>query len=335
MSTRREFLGRAALATTAGLVGLHRAAGAAEPPPETTRLKVVRRTDALCISPQMVAEDLLRGEGFADLQYMAVTGGGGIEKALAAGEADLSMHYAAALVMRIDAGDPVVVLAGGHVGCFELFATERVRSVRDLKGRRVAVPEDSNTLPGALVGIMLSQLGLNPRTAVTWVPSRGAEHARLLSEGKIDAFLAFPPTSQELRARKIGHVVLNSAVDRPWSQYFCCVLAGHREFVRKHPVATKRAARAILKAADLCALEPDRAARALVDRSFVANYDGARQMFKELPYGKWREFNPEETMRFYALRLHEAGLIKSTPQKILAQGTDWRFFNELRKELKG
>ena len=33
------------------------------------------------------------------------------------------------------------------------------------------------------------------------------------------------------------------------------------------------------------------------------------------------------------LRLHEAGMIKSSPQKIL-QGTDWRFFNELKKELK-
>ena len=30
-----------------------------------------------------------------------------------------------------------------------------------------------------------------------------------------------------------------------------------------------------------------------------------------------------------------AGLIKSGPQKIIAQGTDWRFINELKKELKG
>ena len=39
-------------------------------------------------------------------------------------------------------------------------------------------------------------------------------------------------------------------------------------------------------------------------------------------------------MRFYALRLHEPGMIKS-PQKLIAQGTDWRFFNELKKEMKG
>ena len=56
---------------------------------------------------------------------------------------------------------------------------------------------------------------------------------------------------------------------------------------------------------------------------------------QEVPYGKWREYDPEDTVRFYALRLHEAGMIKSSPQKIIAQGTDWRFLNELKKELKG
>ena len=39
-------------------------------------------------------------------------------------------------------------------------------------------------------------------------------------------------------------------------------------------------------------------------------------------------------MRLYALRLHEAGMIKSSPNKIIAEGTDWRFLNELKRELK-
>ena len=73
--------------------------------------------------------------------------------------------------------------------------------------------------------------------------------------------MGFPPDPQEIRARKIGHVVVNSNLDRPWSQYFCCVLAAHREFVQKYPVATKRALRAILKGTDVCAAEPDRAGR--------------------------------------------------------------------------
>ena len=56
---------------------------------------------------------------------------------------------------------------------------------------------------------------------------------------------------------------------------------------------------------------------------------------KEIPYGQWREYNAEDTLRFYALRLHEVGMINSSPQKLMAQGTDCGFFTELKKELKG
>jgi NitT/TauT family transport system substrate-binding protein len=72
-----------------------------------------------------------------------------------------------------------------------------------------------------------------------------------------------------------------------------------------------------------------------VDRGFTANYDYALRTMKDLPYDKWRDFDPEDTVRFYSLRLHEAGMIKSTPDTIIQKGTDWRFLNELKKELKG
>jgi NitT/TauT family transport system substrate-binding protein len=328
---RREFLGGVTLTGAAGLLGLHPRPSAAEPPPETPSLRLVQRIDALCLSPQYVAEEFLRDEGFTDVQYTKMAGGSGLERALASGEAHLSMHFAAALILRVEAGDPVVMLAGGHVGCYELFATDRVRAIRDLRGKAVAVPARAS-LPGMLLAIILAHVGLDPRKDVDWVESPAAEQVRLLAEGKIDAFLAFPPTSQELRAKRIGHVLLNTMMDRPWSQYFCCVVAGNREFVRTHPVATKRALRAILKSADLCALEPERAAQALVDKGYAKAY--ALQTLTDIPYGKWREYEPEDTIRFYALRLHEIGMIKSTPQKIIGQGTDWRFLNELKKELK-
>jgi NitT/TauT family transport system substrate-binding protein len=158
---------------------------------------------------------------------------------------------------------------------------------------------------------------------------------RLLAEGNVDAYLGFPPDPQELRAKKVGHVIVNSSVDRPWSQYFCCIATGNREFVRKYPQATKRALRAILKSTDVCALEPARAARTMVEKGFTPRYDYALQAMNEIPYNKWRTFAPEDSVRFYALRLREAGMIKATRQKIVADGTDWRFLNELKRELKG
>jgi NitT/TauT family transport system substrate-binding protein len=147
--------------------------------------------------------------------------------------------------------------------------------------------------------------------------------------------MGFPPDPQDIRARKIGHVVVDSNLDRPWSQYFCCVVAANREFAQKYPVATKRALRAILKGTDVCASEPDRTARYLVDSGRTPRYDLMRQMLKEIRYDRWRTYDPEDTVRFFALRLREAGMIRSTPQKIIATGTDWRFLNELKKELKG
>jgi NitT/TauT family transport system substrate-binding protein len=105
--------------------------------------------------------------------------------------------------------------------------------------------------------------------------------------------------------------------------------------VRKYPVATKRVLRALLKAADLCTSGPERVAQFLADKGYTTSYDYARETMQEISYNRWREYDPEDTIRFYALRLYEAGMIKSTPQKIIAQGTDWRFLQELKKELKG
>jgi NitT/TauT family transport system substrate-binding protein len=237
-------------------------------------------------------------------------------------------------IMRIDAGDPIVFVAGAHVGCFELFGTGQVRAIRDLKGKTVAIPELGS--PGhVFLSSMMAYVGLDPRKDVTWVTHPRAESMRLLAEGKIDAYLGFPPDPQELRTKQIGHVIVNSSVDRPWSQYFCCMVTANRAFVQKHPVATKRAVRAILKATNVCAVEPAQVAQFLVDKGYTERYDYALQAMREIPYDKWREYDPEDTVRFYALRLHEAGMIKTSPQKIIAEGTEWRFFNALKMEMKG
>jgi NitT/TauT family transport system substrate-binding protein len=255
-------------------------------------------------------------------------------KAMAAGEAHMGLLFAGSVITRIDAGDPLVLIGGIHVGCFELFGSARVRNVRDLKGKTVAVPAlgDSRHI---FLASMATYVGLDPRADIHWAIHRGPEAMQLLAEGAIDGFMGFPPEPQELRAKKIGHVVVDTREDRPWSQYFCCMVVANRDFVRRHPVASKRALRALLKATDLCAQEPTRAAQLIVERGYTPRYDYAVQTLQEIPYNRWREYDPEDTVRFHALRLQEAGIIKSTPQKIIAQGTDWRFFNELKKELKG
>lgn len=329
---RRGFIEALALTGTASLFGFGLESVSAEPPPETTRIRLVR-SPAICIAPLYLAGELLRLEGFINVEYVEVPGALFTQE-VAAGSVDVAANFSGPLVVSVDARAPVVILGGIHVGCFELIGSERVRTISDLKGKTVAIPGHGQP-QHVFLASMLAHVGIDPRAGVTWVTHPFDESARLLAEGKIDAFLGFPPEPQELRARKIGRLVVDSAVDRPWSQYFCCMAFANRDFARRYPIATKRALRAILKSADLCATDPATAAQTLVTKGFTRQYDVALSLMKGLGYNRWRSFNHEDTVRFYALRLHEAGMIKSTPQTVIAQGTDWRFLNDLKKELKG
>ena len=337
MHSRRRFLTNAALAGAAGLLGARAAwlggsmSLAAEPPPETTEIRF-ENIPIYCEAPRYIAEELLRAEGFT-VRQVEFTTARGDKLVLAHGEADFAFQYAPDAITGLDAGLPIMILAGVHAGCFELFGSERIRGIADLRNRTVGV--GTAGLLTDLVTIMTSYVGLDPAKDIRWVNDPSLTPKELFAAGKIDAFLAVPPEPQELRARKIGHVLVSSSLDRPWSQYFCCMVTGNAEFVRKHPVVTKRVVRAVCKAADLCASEPTRVAQVMVDRGFVERYDYALQTLNDVPYnGAWRDYDPDDTLRFYSLRLHEAGFIKSTPQKIISKGTDWRFLDEVKRELK-
>jgi NitT/TauT family transport system substrate-binding protein len=331
--SRRDFLASVSLATAAGVLGA-RASLADEGPPETTTLRLRREPGFICSAPTYLAEELLRADGFTDIRYVPVQAGLSVTQMIARGNIDFTLFTAAHAVLRLDESVPITVLAGVHPGCFELFVHGPIRTVTDLEGKKVGI----NVLGGPdhiYLAMMVANVGLDPKKDINWVTMDDRTGTmELFVQGGIDAFLASVPEPQELRARNIGRVILNTTTDQPWSQYLCCMAVGNREFVREHPVATKRYLRAVLKANDICAAEPERTARRLVEGGFTERYDYALQTLTELPYGSWREFDPEDSMRFYGLRLHEVGMIKSGPNALLAEGTDWRFLNELKRELK-
>jgi NitT/TauT family transport system substrate-binding protein len=303
------------------------------PAPETTTIRLAK-SPAICIAPQYVVSDLLNAEGFTNVVYVQSDAGVEQTKAIANRDLDFTLHFSGPLLLQVERGLSITVLAGIHVGCFELFAKEGIRSVADLKGRTVGI-QALETSPHVFLSAMATLVGLDPAKDIEWVTSGSVKPIELFAEGKIDAFLGFPPEPQQLRAQNIGHVIVNSAQDRPWSQYFCCMLAGNREFVRKNPIATKRVVRAMLRATDLCVSEPALVAQRIVDRGFTRRQDYAVQTLADVPYNRWRDYDPEDTIRFYALRLREAGMLKSSPAKLVADGADWRFLNEVRGELGG
>jgi NitT/TauT family transport system substrate-binding protein len=333
MQTRRRFLTTASLAGAAGIARV-RQVQAKEGLLETTTVRIMKNA-GICLAPQYAADRLLTAEGFTDVRYVDQGLSVDLSSKVGHGDADFTLDFAARTIQTIDNGGAVTVLSGVHVGCYELFAKEEIRRVSDLKGKTIGM-EIGGLNPQAFLIAMAAHVGLDPHADIHWVIRTDplVKPLQLFMDGKVDAFFATPPEPQLLHERGFKNVIFNSILDKPWSEYFCCVLGGNRQYVRQHPVATKRVLRAILKASDLCASQPSRVARQLVDEHFTDRYDFALQAMQDIPYDKWREYDPEDTIRYYALRLYEAGVIKSTPQKIISESTDWRFLSELKEELK-
>jgi len=330
-SSRRSFLSRASALGAACLLGVPKRA-AAEPPPEVNTIRLIH-APSICLAPQLVAEELLKIEGFSEVQYVNLRVNK-LSSEVASGRADLSQVATPEVIPVIDAGEPVVVLGGIHAGCYELFASKRIRRVSDLKGKKVVI-SGVGSPEHIYVASMAAYVGMDPRSELEWVVANtSADAMSRFVEGKVDAFLAFPPQPQDLRAVRAGHVIVDTTHDRPWSQYFCCAVAANRDWVRNYPIAAKRALRAMLKASDLCAQDPERVARYLVARGYEPRYAVGLEVLKNLPYNRWREANPADTIRFHALRLYEVGMIKTPPNELIARGADWRFWNELKQELK-
>lgn len=329
---RRDLLARTAL----GVLGATRVCGAGnaradDGPPETTVLRLPH-DPSICIAPIYIADALLRAEGFTEIRRVAYPDYSADQSVLR-GDVDFDLQSPVWCAAKIAAGEPITVVGGVHAGCYELFANPPIGTVSELAGQRVGVPAVGSA--GQLfVALMAANVGLDPDRDISWVESPTGNFMALLEVGEIDAFLAFPPEPQELRARGVGRSILNITTDRPWSQYLCCLAVASRPFVEHHPIATKRFLRATLKAADLCETEPTTAARLLVTGGYLTDYDQALATLVELPFQAWRNYDSVDSLRFYAIRLHEAGLITMSPQSVLATGADWRFYDEIRRELR-
>jgi NitT/TauT family transport system substrate-binding protein len=335
MQNRRRFLTNLSLAGAAGLVGFPRsiaaedpAAAGVEPPPETATIRLIANTGA-CTAPLYLAEKPLHEEGFAEVRYVPVTGMSA--DMLADGDVDFSMEDGFDYLPLVNVGKHLTLLAGVHVGCFELRANHSIQGIVDLRGKKVGI----NHIGGPdhlLVSAMAAYVGLDPVTEIHWVTDPTISQVELFSAGKIDAFIGFPPNRGQVCAMNVGHVVYNMADDPPWSNYFCCMVAANSDFVRNNPAATKRALRAILRATDFCHEHPERAARRMVDFGF--SHECALQTLNATKYGLWRDFNPEDAVRFFALRMHEAGMITKSPKEVISEFTNWRFLEEVKRELK-
>ena len=351
--TRRELL-RVGLGTGAMLAGggLLAACGqqpgalgapATLPPPETTTVRIV--TPFACDPPMWLAKDFLLEEGFTDVRY--VGGVGRLRDWSTKGTVDFGAGHPEAVVTALDAGAPLVALAGIHSGCQEVWVGPGIATLRDLRGKKIAVfAKDTVDQFYAFFATTLAYVGIDPVKDVTFFEV-GPDYEALMKafvDGRSDAFLAAADGAAVLRRnpRTASTKILDQSVDKPWSQYVCCLLVANRDWTRQHPVATKRFTRAVMRAADATVKDLPSAAHLGAAGGFqpLLHHPTAlsdEQIIKEtiaMPSYAWRELDPEETLRFFALRLGDVKLIKSTPQQILTQGSDVAYLRQLQKELK-
>ena len=196
---RREFLTNLAVAASTALLGFRSDAFAAEPPPETRRIRIPQIAST-CRSPEWIAEELLRAEGFTDVQYVPLRGDPGVEQALASG----GRRSAGILRPRSFCGwRPATpsLCWGGSISALRVVGHRAHRSIRDLKGRTVAVPE-LDPSPYAFLASMVAYVGLDPNKDINWVKHPPDEAMQLLADGKIDAYLGFPPSHKSSALRK-------------------------------------------------------------------------------------------------------------------------------------
>jgi NitT/TauT family transport system substrate-binding protein len=342
---RRALLGAAGAAIVAACAP-NRSSGGETPapslgPPETSTIRIA--DTPACDPWYWLADPFLREEGFTDIQY-----GAGDP---AAGTAELGVFFGNTLAYAVDAGVPIVALAGTHTGCFEIWARPGINTPTDLRGKTIAVNTKTLTVAGATgrgatdlaYGFFVSLLafvGMQPGDANFVEIGLDKSVIAYFVDGKADAILTGAQAGPLLHGMtgNPGHVILTTAIDKPWSQQYCCLLVSGRDWARTNPVATKRATRAILRSIDAGKRDLRATAKAAIDKG---TYKATPLITEQVVYDvimdqsfEWRDYDPEDTVRFFALRQADAKLIKKTPTQIIADGTDFAYFRRLQKELK-
>jgi len=299
-------------------------------PPETTTIRIAGPTG--CDPWTWLADDFMKEEGFTEVKLISTP------RSIFKGDSDLSLGYGNYLAAHIDAGSPLVVLGGTHVGCLELWARPGINTIRDLKGKTLVVGK-KDPLVDIFYGIwvtMLTSVGVDPADVNFVEPGDpNINEIDHFLDGKSDATLTAVTQGPALRAnpKNPGKQIFDTAVDKPWSQYYCCLLVANRDWAKANPNAAKRATRAVLRAIDYGAKDRQRAVQVAADKKVTQNPKLLYEAIKDLPYA-WRDYDPEETLRFFALRLADGKLIKKTPTQVIAEGTDFAFFRRMQKELK-
>jgi len=306
------------------------------PPTDTTTVRIVNPVE--CDPAIWMARDsLLREEGFTDVQYIdsQFTLRDWISRDLA----DVATAHPEFIVGSLDAGLPLTMLTGLHAGCLEVWAKPNIKSIGDLRGKKISIRvADMSDHFYAFFASLLGWVGMDPRKDVQFLETGLESYAAMLGafiDGRADAVLAGAAAGPYLRSLRIpGNIIFDQATQKPWSTHLCCTLVANRDWARRYPVAAKRVTRAVLAATDAASRDHTAAAHAFFVGGQGQKSESITMQAMAMCKYNWRDYEPEDTLRFFALRLADAKLIRSTPQQLIDRGTDLAYMRQLRTELK-
>ncbi len=284
-----------------------------------------------------MCEPYLRDEGFTDVVYPAEKG------------SHLFTTYSHFLVTGNDAGLPHIAVAPLHTGCVELWVRPPVERFNDIRGRTVVIgrktytDESGISAPDLFYGFwvsLLADVGMNTGDVTFLETGNSNTVPAEFVGGKGDAIVVLAAQGPILKAnaKNPGRLLLDTTLDRPWSQRVCCMLAADPGWAKGNPAALRRATRAILRTLDELSRDTTAGGRIAMEKGIYKNNPAFTEKVinevNEHAHLDWREFDPEDTLRYYALRLAEGKLIRKTPQQVIADATDFAWFRQLQKELK-
>jgi NitT/TauT family transport system substrate-binding protein len=303
-----------------------------EPPPETT---AIRLSLAVCDAPFMICEPYLREEGFTDIQLTA----GAAVAQITEGRSDIATGlFVTDLAAAIEAGSPIVAIGSVHPGCSEMWASPSVATLKDLRGHTVVVrAKSANFLPYTYMAIALKNAGVDP-SEVNFVVKSDADLTRQFLDGRSDLLFLATTAAVAFRTNpeNKGHLVLDQAMEAPWSEQQCCVVTTSRDWLQANPIAAKRALRAVYRASDSLPKDRLEAAKLVTDKGMFmgpANVELVRGAVNMVDY-EWRKHDLAESLRFHGRLMNQVDLLKLTPEETIAKGTDLRFTKDLVAELK-
>ena len=191
---------------------------------------------------------------------------------LALGGFDITHHLVMYFLKPLEQGLDVKFTGGIHRGCLRVQASAKgnIRTVKDLKGKRIGVP-GMGTPPFIFASRVMGANGIDATKDVTWIVYPAGELGLALDKGDVDAVADSEPIGSMLIAQGKVRNIADQMEDMPYSQEYCCAVIVNGKFLKANPKATAAATRAMLKAAKWVETNPAAAARLSVEKKYLAS----------------------------------------------------------------